>query len=97
MLSQETRAGRGVVSRHLFNMTEIIMDLTQCPSLASLLTHGQQITHRQHQRGWIETPDGRFFQPKAVDVQFVKNCRVPFMSRPRNTRRWFSRLMGIFA
>ena len=53
MLSQETRAGRGVISRHLFNMTEINMDLTQCPSLASLLTHGQQITHRQHQRGWI--------------------------------------------
>ncbi|EPD2924119.1 phage filamentation protein Fil family protein [Escherichia coli] len=55
------------------------------------------MTHRQHQRGWIETPDGRFFQPKAADVQFVKNCRVPFMSRPRNKRRWFSRLMGIFA
>ncbi len=77
----------------VMNMTT----LTNCPSLASLLTHGQQITHRQHQRGWIETPDGRFFQPKAADVQFVKNCRLPFMSRPRNKRRWFSRLMGIFA
>lgn len=75
------------------NMT----NLSNCPSLASLLTHGQQITHRHHQRGWIETPDGRFYQPKATDVQFVKNCRQPFMSRPRNKRRWFARLMGIFA
>lgn len=61
------------------------MDLTQCPSLASLLTHGQQITHRQHQRGWIETPDGRFFQPKAADVQFIKTavyrlCRARVIS-----------------
>ncbi|MGK0603035.1 phage filamentation protein Fil family protein [Yokenella regensburgei] len=73
------------------------MNMTECPSLASLLTHGQQVTHHKHHRGWIETPDGRFFQPKAADVQFVKHCRLPFMSRPRNKRRWFARLMGIFA
>lgn len=73
------------------------MDMTHCPSFASLLTKGQQITHRAHTRGWIETPDGRFFQPKAADVQFIKHCRLPFMTRPRNKRRWFARLMGIFA
>jgi len=73
------------------------MELIQCPSLANMLTKGQQVTHRAHQRGWIETPDGRFFQPKATDVQFVIGRRLPFMSRPQNKRRWFARLMGIFA
>ncbi|QHM72979.1 phage filamentation protein Fil family protein [Mixta intestinalis] len=73
------------------------MSMMQCPSFASLLNHGQQVTHRAHIRGWIETPDGRFFQPKAAEVKFIKGCRLPFMSRPRNKRRWFARLMGIFA
>ncbi|NJC99688.1 phage filamentation protein Fil family protein [Candidatus Erwinia dacicola] len=73
------------------------MDITQAPSFASLLTTSCGITHRRHVRGWIETPDGQFFQPKAADVQFVKGCRLPYMSRPRNKRRWFARLMGIFA
>ena len=73
------------------------MDMTQFPSLASLLTQGQQVTHRAHSRGWLETPDGRFFQPKATDVQFIRHRRLPFMSKPRNKRRWFARLMGISA
>lgn len=67
------------------------------PSLASLLTQGQLVTHRMHSRGWLETPDGKFFQPKPSDVQFISGCRLPFMSRPRNKRRWFTRLMGISA
>lgn len=67
-----------------------------CPSMASLLTYGQQVTHRAHHHGWIETPNGRFFQPKSSDVQFIKGCRMPLISRPRNKRRWFARLMGIF-
>ncbi|RTP06725.1 phage filamentation protein Fil family protein [Enterobacter hormaechei] len=71
--------------------------LTTSPSFASLLTKSQQVTHRAHTRGWIETPDGRFFQPKATEVQFIKNSRFPFMSRPRNSHRWFTRLIGIFA
>ena len=75
----------------------IMTTLTTSPSFASLLTKSQQVTHRAHTRGWIETPDGRFFQPKATDVQFIKQSRLPFMSRPRNKRRWFARLMGIFA
>lgn len=73
------------------------MTITQCPSLAAMLTNGQLVTHSLHQRGWIETPDGQFFQPKAADVQFIKGCRIPFMTRPRKKRRWFARLMGIFA
>lgn len=73
------------------------MTTAQCPSLAAMLTNGQQVTHRFHQRGWIETPDGRHFQPKASEVQFVKGCRTPFMARPRNKVRWFAKLMGIFA
>lgn len=66
-----------------------------CPSLAAMLTQGQQITHRRHTRGWLELPDGRHFQPKATDVQFIPGMRKPFMSHPRP--RWFARLMGIFA
>lgn len=73
------------------------MELSHYPSLASLLVQGQQVTHHRHQRGWIETPDGRFFQPKVADVQFINGRKLPFMSRPRNKRRWFARLMGIFA
>ncbi|ELM3740603.1 DUF2724 domain-containing protein [Yersinia ruckeri] len=73
------------------------MTSTQCPSLAAMLVNGQQITHRRHQRGWLETPDGRHFQPKASEVQFVKGCRTPFIAKPGAKRRWFARLMGIFA
>lgn len=69
----------------------------QCPSLASMLTNGQQITHRKHQRGWIETPDGRHFQPRASAVQFIPGMRLPFMSGQARKPRWFARLMGIFA
>ncbi|CNE95432.1 phage filamentation protein Fil family protein [Yersinia enterocolitica] len=69
----------------------------QCPSLAALLVNGQQVTHYRHQQGWLETPDGRHFQPKASEVQFIPGLRTPYMTRPRASRRWFSRLMGIFA
>lgn len=67
----------------------------QCRSLAAMLVKGQLVTHHRHQRGWIETPDGRHFQPKASEVQFIAGCRTPFIAKPR--RRWFARLMGIFA
>lgn len=70
---------------------------TTCPSLSAMLTNGQHITHRYHSRGWLETPDGRFIQPKASEVQFIKSCRTPFIASKRPRRRWFARLMGIFA
>ncbi|WP_019213344.1 phage filamentation protein Fil family protein [Yersinia massiliensis] len=73
------------------------MTANQCPSLAAMLRNGQQVTHRRHQCGWIETPDGRDFQPKASEVQFIKGCRTPFMAKPRGKTRWWARLMGIFA
>ncbi|AJJ62569.1 phage filamentation protein Fil family protein [Yersinia aldovae] len=73
------------------------MTANQCPSLAAVLTNGQQVTHYRNQRGWIETPDGRFYQPKAAEVQFIKGCRFPFMTKPRAKPRWWARLMGIFA
>ncbi|ELZ0585425.1 TPA: phage filamentation protein Fil family protein [Yersinia enterocolitica] len=73
------------------------MTANQCPSLAAMLRNGQQITHCRHQFGWIETPDGRNFQPKASEVQFIKGCRTPFMTKPRAKPRWWARLMGIFA
>ncbi|MCT2387319.1 phage filamentation protein Fil family protein [Erwinia pyrifoliae] len=73
------------------------MTTAQCPSLSAMLTHCQAVTHRRHSRGWIETPDERFFQPKATDVQFIKGCRTPFIVRPRRKARWFARLMGVFA
>lgn len=73
------------------------MTTAQCPSLASMLTNGQKITHRKHQRGWIETPDGRHFQPRASDVQFIPGMRLPFLSGQTRKPRWFARLMGIFA
>ncbi|WP_145482681.1 phage filamentation protein Fil family protein [Yersinia rohdei] len=69
----------------------------QCPSLAALLVNGQKVTHYRHQRGWLETPDGRHFQPKASEVQFIPGLRTPYMAKPKAPRRWFSRLMGIFA
>ncbi|WP_411706352.1 phage filamentation protein Fil family protein [Edaphovirga cremea] len=73
------------------------MTTAQCPSLAAMLVNGQQITHRHHQRGWIETPDGRFFQPKSTEVQFIPGLRQPFLSGQQHKPRWFARLMGIFA
>ncbi|MBO1560465.1 phage filamentation protein Fil family protein [Yersinia pseudotuberculosis] len=72
------------------------MTANQCPSLAAMLTNGQQVTHRRHMRGWIETPDGRSFQPKASEVQFVKGCRSPFMTKPRAKPRFWARLISLF-
>lgn len=73
------------------------MTANQCPSLAAMLTNGQQVTHRYHLRGGIETPDGRHFQPKSTEVKFIKGCRTPFMTKPKAKPRWWARLMGIFA
>lgn len=69
---------------------------TQYPSLASMLIT-QSVTHKHHTHGWIETPDGRHFQPSPSDVRFIKGCRTPYIARQRKRPRWFARLMGIFA
>ncbi|CAI2121788.1 Uncharacterised protein [Serratia fonticola] len=68
-----------------------------CPSLSTMLVSHQQITSHQHQCGWLTLPDGRTVQPKASEVKFIKGLDMPYMAKPRSPRRWFSRLMGIFA
>ncbi|CNI12073.1 phage filamentation protein Fil family protein [Yersinia pekkanenii] len=78
------------------------MTANQCPSLAAMLVSGQeinqgQVTYRFHYRGWIETPEGRHFQPDASKVFFIRGCRTPFMTKPRAKPCWWARLMGIFA
>ncbi|EDT6692646.1 hypothetical protein AH716_002308 [Salmonella enterica subsp. enterica] len=49
------------------------------PSLASLLRNGCQVTHCKSSRGWIETPDGRFFKPEPNKVQFIKGRDKPYV------------------
>lgn len=49
------------------------------PSLASLLKHGCQVTHFKNSRGWLETPDGKFFKPEPGKVQFIKGMSKPFV------------------
>ncbi|OYC61678.1 hypothetical protein RX33_00277 [Escherichia coli] len=48
------------------------MSEQQIPSFASLLRNGCQVTHCKSTRGWIETPDGRYFKPEPAKVQFIK-------------------------
>lgn len=67
------------------------------PSLSALLVRHQQVSGYYHQRGWLETPDGRDFQPKASNVKFVKGLDAPYITGARKPRRWFAWLMGIFA
>ncbi|WP_339057542.1 phage filamentation protein Fil family protein [Candidatus Regiella endosymbiont of Tuberolachnus salignus] len=54
-----------------------------------------EITHHRHRRGWLETPEGRRVQPNPQAVQFIHGISAPVIRHPR--RRWFSRVMGIFA
>ncbi|HCM1923081.1 TPA: DUF2724 domain-containing protein [Salmonella enterica subsp. salamae serovar 16:m,t:e,n,x] len=49
------------------------------PSFAGLLRGSCQITHYHNSRGWIETPDGRFFKPDPCKVQFIKGRNKPFI------------------
>lgn len=49
------------------------------PTLASLLRNGCQVTHFKNSRGWLETPDGRFFKPEPAKVQFIKGLNKPFV------------------
>lgn len=70
--------------------------MSQCPSLSGMLRQGQEVTHCHHSNGWIETPDGRFFQPKASQVRFISGMAKPFIAGIKR-RRWWARLMGISA
>ncbi len=55
------------------------MSTENIPSIASLLKHGCQVTHFRNTRGWIETPDGRFFKPEPNKVRFIKEMNRPFI------------------
>ncbi|WP_140920812.1 phage filamentation protein Fil family protein [Limnobaculum xujianqingii] len=68
--------------------------MNKCPSLSSMLRHGQEVTHCHHSRGWLETPDGQFFQPKVSNVQFIAGRDKPFMCGNKRRSLWF-KLFGI--
>ncbi|NXZ86270.1 DUF2724 domain-containing protein [Serratia fonticola] len=77
---------------------------THCPSLSTMLhrqsnrlTHSQEITKRIHSHGWLELPNGKTYQPKPSEVLFLKEQELPYIAKPIAPRRWFARLMGIFA
>ncbi|QBH97366.1 hypothetical protein EKN56_13730 [Limnobaculum zhutongyuii] len=71
--------------------------MSECRSLSGMLRQGQEVTHCHHSRGWIETPDGRHFQPKASEVKFLPGLAKPWLSGVKCSRRWWARLMGITA
>ncbi|UWS30649.1 phage filamentation protein Fil family protein [Erwinia pyrifoliae] len=72
------------------------MNAEQVPSMASLLKHGCQVTHYRHSRGWIETPDGRYLQPEANKVHFIKGMSKPFVCAEKINKGLFSRLLSLF-
>lgn len=66
------------------------------PSLASLLRNGCQVTHFGNSRGWIETPDGRFFKPEPNKVRFVKGMNKPFVYTERINKGIVTFLINAF-
>ncbi|EOV8483937.1 phage filamentation protein Fil family protein [Klebsiella aerogenes] len=63
------------------------------PSFASLLRHGCQVTHFANTRGWIETPDGRFFKPESNKVRFIKGMSKPFVYTKKINKGLFDALL----
>lgn len=66
------------------------------PSFASLLRHGCQVTHFANTRGWIETPDGRFFKPEPNKVRFIKSMSKPFVYTKKINKGLFVAMSRIF-
>ncbi|BEJ33582.1 hypothetical protein OIPHN330_22020 [Citrobacter freundii] len=66
------------------------------PSLASLLKHGCQVTHYSNTRGWIETPDGRFFKPEPNKVRFIKEMNKPFVYTAKINKGLLSAVIHLF-
>ncbi|WP_456309407.1 phage filamentation protein Fil family protein [Serratia proteamaculans] len=62
----------------------------QCPSLASMLICNQTVTHWHHTQGWIETPDGRHFQPKPGKVRFIKGMSKPVVYTSKINKGFFT-------
>ncbi|SFC48776.1 phage filamentation protein Fil family protein [Pragia fontium] len=67
------------------------------PSLSSMLTHKIFVSGHHHNRGWLETPDGRHVQPSASKVKFISDLDKPWIAGIKPARRWWAKLMGIFA
>ncbi|ECK8241752.1 hypothetical protein FR257_11950 [Salmonella enterica subsp. enterica] len=65
------------------------------PSFASLLRNGCQVTHCKASRGWIETPDGRFFKPEPNKVQFIKGMNKPFIYTQKINKGVFAALIKL--
>lgn len=72
------------------------MNADHCPSLASLLKHGCQVTHFKPTNGWIETPDGRFFKPEPNKIRFIKGMSMPFVYTKKINKGLFSALVKFF-
>ncbi|HHH6535986.1 TPA: phage filamentation protein Fil family protein [Escherichia coli] len=65
------------------------------PSFASLLRSGCQVTHCKSTRGWLETPDGRYFKPEPSRVQFIKGRNKPFVYTQKINRGVISALIKL--
>lgn len=63
------------------------------PSFASLLRNGCQVTHCAATRGWIETPDGRYFKPEPNKVRFIKGMSKPFVYTKKINKGFFNKLI----
>ncbi|HHR0842553.1 TPA: phage filamentation protein Fil family protein [Klebsiella aerogenes] len=66
------------------------------PSIAGLLKHGCQVTHFANTRGWIETPDGRFFKPEPNKVHFIKSMSKPFVYTKKINKGLFAAMSRAF-
>ncbi|HED4077933.1 phage filamentation protein Fil family protein [Raoultella planticola] len=66
------------------------------PSLAGLLKQGCQVTHFSNSRGWIETPDGRFFKPEPNKVRFIKEMDKPFIYTRKINKGVLSAFIKVF-
>ncbi|HHT0319737.1 phage filamentation protein Fil family protein [Raoultella planticola] len=66
------------------------------PSLAGLLKQVCQVTHFSNSRGWIETPDGRFFKPEPNKVRFIKEMDKPFIYTRKINKGVLSAFIKVF-
>lgn len=66
------------------------------PSVASLLRNSHQVTHFKPSRGWIETPDGRFYKPKPEKVKFIKDEIKPVIFGDVKKNKFIWSLFNLF-
>ncbi|EPA9245287.1 phage filamentation protein Fil family protein [Yersinia enterocolitica] len=66
------------------------------PSIPSILKSHCKIIHFKPLRGWIETPDGRFFKPDPNKVRFIKGVSKPFVYTKKTNKGLFSAFARLF-